>query len=648
MSEILRTLTLLHEPGAVFELRALRSKQNGRNVSGYFSDQQEAARVAAKLSGAYDGVYVTLNPVDPALLARCANRIQQAEKDGSTTDNLIRHRRWLLVDCDPDRPKGISATDAQKAEAREVALQIRQGLTGWPAPIFADSGNGYHLLYRIDLGNTDTSRDTCEAAIKGLAVRFGTASVKIDTSVYNASRISKLYGTMAAKGDSTEDRPHRMSALIEVPDQIWPVATGLLTALRPVTQVAVPSPQNKTLVVTDRSAAPFSLDSWLKAHGVQERRTFEKQGVNWTELVSCPFNADHGSTGEVTVMQFPSGAVSFKCHHASCSDKGWSEFRTHYEPDAYSRRNEATPAKPKARDSKDASMTFLWERIPEAMRELDRFHVGDKSRFVSTGIASLDRRMGGGLRRGQATLLAAPTGAGKTTILTSMSAAAAQKNVVVLISPEMSVDELAEREVVRRSLTSKWSRSPWKPAPSRDMAAEKHAAAANEIINRKARLLVYDEPAVTMDQIEDFVTRAKEVHGDIALVAIDYAQEVADSDPRTPRYLTVGAVAQRSVEMARRLDCAFLIASQVNVVRDAKGSTLSIRESQILEHKSHNVLHFIVDWQEDPAAGERFVKSAEFRATKCRSGPLFRLPVDYKPECYWLGDAEAPPGVESL
>ena len=79
----------------------------------------------------------------------------------------------------------------------------------------ADSGNGYHLLYRIDLPAADGG--LVERVLKSLAARFDNEHVKIDQSVYNPARICKLPGTMARKGDHTEARPHRRAKLLEVP-----------------------------------------------------------------------------------------------------------------------------------------------------------------------------------------------------------------------------------------------------------------------------------------------------------------------------------------------------------------------------------------------------------------------------------------------
>ncbi|PLS87172.1 MAG: hypothetical protein CYG60_03360, partial [Actinobacteria bacterium] len=69
--EIARTLELLFGHRQVVELRAFR----GREVtSGYFDDAEALTHAASELDGHGYAVYVTLNEVNPALLARTANR----------------------------------------------------------------------------------------------------------------------------------------------------------------------------------------------------------------------------------------------------------------------------------------------------------------------------------------------------------------------------------------------------------------------------------------------------------------------------------------------------------------------------------------------------------------------------------------------
>jgi hypothetical protein len=101
-------------------------------------------------------VYYTLNPVNPALLARANNRIKTRAENltNDAPDNII-SRKWLLIDCDPVRPANISSTDEEKGAAKQLASEVRSHLrsVGWPEPVVCDSGNGYHLLYKVDLPN---------------------------------------------------------------------------------------------------------------------------------------------------------------------------------------------------------------------------------------------------------------------------------------------------------------------------------------------------------------------------------------------------------------------------------------------------------------------------------------------------------------
>ena len=81
--------------------------------------------------------------------------------------------------------------------------------------MFADSGNGAHLLYRVDLP-VDDSRFV-ELSLKALAFQFDDDYVVVDVGNYNPARIWKLYGTLAAKGDSVPERPHRLAHILDAP-----------------------------------------------------------------------------------------------------------------------------------------------------------------------------------------------------------------------------------------------------------------------------------------------------------------------------------------------------------------------------------------------------------------------------------------------
>lgn len=145
---IMEFLSMLKQDGEVTELRILKTAKG--TVSGYFNNYQELADVAAEYDGQVPAIYFTLNPVKPDLLSRAANRIVHRAKH-TTSDADIECRRWLPIDFDPVRPAGISSTDEEHNAAHTMAKQVQTFLKdkGWGEPVFADSGNGAHLLYPL-------------------------------------------------------------------------------------------------------------------------------------------------------------------------------------------------------------------------------------------------------------------------------------------------------------------------------------------------------------------------------------------------------------------------------------------------------------------------------------------------------------------
>lgn len=181
------------------------------------------AEVAAVLDrrGDVSGIYWTLNPVNRDCLHRAKNRLREwasKSKSGATTsDAEIIERRMILIDLDgANRPAGISASREELKAARDKAYDVAKFLAKreWGTPIAAMSGNGYHLLYKTALPNERPVIELLKRSLAALAALFDDETVKIDTSVFNASRICKVYGTMVRKGDDTRERPHRRSALL--------------------------------------------------------------------------------------------------------------------------------------------------------------------------------------------------------------------------------------------------------------------------------------------------------------------------------------------------------------------------------------------------------------------------------------------------
>ena len=233
-NRILEGLRLLAYHGGTIEVRVPnvpdpRNPTFTSTVSGYFDYEhlsEAAAQIAERLDGRAPGIYVTANPVDPALLARAANRLWKAKT--ATSDAEILRRRWLLVDVDPVRPTGISATDAEVRAAIECRDDVVKFLTElwFPQPVCALSGNGAHAMVPMDEPNDADTTALVQRALQALAERFSSPVVKVDSSVFNAARIWKLPGTLAAKGDALPDRPHRRAAIESAPSELENISTG--------------------------------------------------------------------------------------------------------------------------------------------------------------------------------------------------------------------------------------------------------------------------------------------------------------------------------------------------------------------------------------------------------------------------------------
>ena len=130
-------LDVLCEPNAVAELRIMT--RGGGIASGYYDDFDALARDAARWSDRNaEGCYVTLNPVNAALLARSPNGVRERAKHTTSDADVLRRTR-LLVDLDARRPAGISATDDEHAAALERARAVRDWLAarGWPRTVRA-------------------------------------------------------------------------------------------------------------------------------------------------------------------------------------------------------------------------------------------------------------------------------------------------------------------------------------------------------------------------------------------------------------------------------------------------------------------------------------------------------------------------------
>lgn len=262
------------EPGHVYEVRTLCKGRTGPlgmqgTVSGFFNDQQAFVAAVAPITGDdAAGVYVTLSPVDPTLLARSPNRLSTRPIAATKDADVIRRRRFL-IDVDAANPADTSATDEERAAALARRDEIHAWLhdtLGWcPARVVTSSGNGGGLIFAIDLPNDEDARDLIKRALQALDARFTTPGVAtVDVSVSNASRISRVAGTVTAKGTPTPERPWRQATAV------YPDGAGLVTRTQLEALVATRPTKERSARHT-RDTAHGSASSGVSGDGAGDR-----------------------------------------------------------------------------------------------------------------------------------------------------------------------------------------------------------------------------------------------------------------------------------------------------------------------------------------------------------------------------------------
>jgi len=307
-------------PGEVREIRIPKSKRGPARlfgtVSGYVDNATAPAEALGQLAGAdADAVYTTLNPVDPEAMARAFNRIQ-SKAETTSSDADVAARRLLLIDCDPARLSGIASTDAEMQAALSRRDEIRAYLSDqhdWPDPLVVTmSGNGGGLLYRIDEPNDTETTALIAGVLQGLATLFDDDTVGVDTSVANAARLTKIPGTVSAKGDHTNRRPWRL-ATAEYPILAGTVSRAMLSevaALAPATNGTHPPGRRKG-----------TIDDLLALNNLRATIKVQPYGTAY-ELDRCLTSNDH--TDGAVLLEMHSGALAYSCRHNRCQGMGWS------------------------------------------------------------------------------------------------------------------------------------------------------------------------------------------------------------------------------------------------------------------------------------------------------------------------------------
>lgn len=444
--------------------------------------------VNKKIENANDGksnVYFTLNNLNTALYSRPQRETLISDKKLSTTsDNDIISYRWLLIDFDPVRPSDVASSEPEKYKALLKARSVFKMLTERGIPtdslVVADSGNGYHILVRVDIPNNKQNVDMVKNFLLTLDFLFSDKEIQVDTKNFNPARITKMYGTYSRKGMNTSERPHRLSNLIVVPEKIEVCNTEFIESIAKIAQDRLAESKVKQYFPNSSNFnANQYLDEFIEKYSINAISDITKNGVRRIKLDCCPFNSSHQHDSMIGVAD---NKPFFYCFHNSCSNNHWREFRLLYEPN-FEKEREQRKAEYEAKKQGAIQSSMQYQPKPQKVNVIDIVtsisqksdksnqnkktanpldetkewfslqdglealnFVGDEPQGFSTGFANLDKELEDGiLAKGQFTIISGDNSSGKSTFINQLVLNLADKGYKSLVySGELAIQRFTK------------------------------------------------------------------------------------------------------------------------------------------------------------------------------------------------------------
>lgn len=401
-----------------------------RTYSGYFTDVNTLLNEIRK----YDNcnIYFTLNAINPACYDREQHDRIVTKPKSTTSDNDIVGRDWILIDIDTKKPSDTNSTDEEKEMAKEVVNNVFKFLRdeGFEKPVVCDSGNGFHLLYKIAMKNSNENTTICKEFLQVLDMLFSNPNVEIDCTTFNSSRICKLYGTFSRKGSNTKKRPQRESKILRIPDDVKITPNEYFAKV--AAMLPKPEQPSKSNYYSNEK---FDLEAFLNKHHIAVRNIVRTSSFTKYILDECPFNSSHRAP-DSAIFEMSNGGLGFKCLHSSCSQYTWKDFRLKFEPDAYDHKEyqrhehkmqyyssqKKEPFVPKKEDSAKGKKWL-------AMTDVQYVDMS-KLASIPTGYKELDKKIIG-LLLGDVTVLSGGSGAGKSSWIDCVALNAIQRGYKV-------------------------------------------------------------------------------------------------------------------------------------------------------------------------------------------------------------------------
>lgn len=403
------------------ELVEIRLIGSNKTASGYFTSPHTMIEAIKPYTDSYN-VYFTINKVNPACYGREQKDKIVIKPKNTTNDNEIIVRDYVLIDLDAKRLSGVCATKEEATKAHDKGWDVYKFLmdNGFYEPIVVFSSSGIHLYLKCALLNNEENTKLVKRFLNALSMLFSDECVDVDTSVFNAARISRLMGSYSCKGANNDPtRPQRKCRFLSIPEEIKVNEREYFEKIANLYPEDV-KPTRENNYSTER----FDLESFISKHNIKVTKVERITGGSKYILEHCLFDSSHRGKDAV-IFQRDSGEIAYHCFHASCQQYTWRDVRLMFEPDAYSKKDyrefqfkqryyskmQAQPFTP-VEETEDKGKKWLTSKDIKRKSESDII-------AIPTGYSYLDKAIRG-LILGEVTILSGLNGSGKSSWLNSV------------------------------------------------------------------------------------------------------------------------------------------------------------------------------------------------------------------------------------
>ena len=310
-------------------------------MAGYFTDPSKAAEMAAALDGRKPaGVYLVLNEINPALLARSPNKLTDILNRPPATVTLSDADGFPSILTRPGRPAFPlrKMSIARRKTRREIARRgcLRKGGPRRFWPIAATVPTSCIVSTCLTMRR---ARPLCAMRLQRLR----------QASPAAALTLTARYSMRRGYGSCTAQRPARGTICPTGPTgrphwsrfPIW--SRWCPSKLRAVAGlVKKPEPSKTSTGGNGQFNHRLDVPRWLTDRGIVFHAKERPDSLGRTVYIldTCPFDNGHGGGDEVSVMQDPDGKLAAACMHNSCTGRGWQQFKQaigppdpdHYDP----------------------------------------------------------------------------------------------------------------------------------------------------------------------------------------------------------------------------------------------------------------------------------------------------------------------------